>query len=303
MRALVIADTRGSPSCAPCRPSALPSDRSPLLLRCGAHPCRRRSSGWRISAPCCCCRPTAPVTLAFVKGAWERLLGWEPEDLTGLIASDLVHPADRPELRRALQHARGARQGLSGVELRTATRDGRWRSISWQMRFDQGRWYGAGQDMGENSRAAGVRSPPARAASARWSSRCRRSSTPRASAPTPPGSTSARRSRPCSATRPTSGWRATRSGTRRSTPTTATACWRRRPRSPSPAASCAANTACAVATASGSGFATTRPRSSARTARCSSRACCSTSPRPSAPSRQRATSTSRSRRSSTTRRS
>ncbi len=92
--------------------------------------------------------------LAFVKGAWERLLGWEPDDLSGLLAADLVHPSDRAELRRALQHARGAREGLSGVELRTATRDGRWRSISWQMRFDQGRWYGAGQDMGEKGRAA-----------------------------------------------------------------------------------------------------------------------------------------------------
>jgi PAS domain S-box-containing protein len=90
--------------------------------------------------------------LSFVNSAWERLLGWAPEELAGLTASDLVHPGDRGELRRALIHARGTRAGVPGVELRTAARDGRWRGFSWHMRLDGGRWYGAGVDLGGTRR-------------------------------------------------------------------------------------------------------------------------------------------------------
>ncbi len=136
----------------------MPPKRSPIRSIASVTPLR----GMRIPTEAERLADLSPVLLAtcdtsgrleFVNGTWERLLGWAPHELTGLTASDLVHPADRPEFRRALVHARGTRAGVPGVELRTATRDGRWRGINWHLRFDQGRWYGAGQDLSDARRA------------------------------------------------------------------------------------------------------------------------------------------------------
>jgi PAS domain S-box-containing protein len=84
--------------------------------------------------------------LAFVSGAWERLLGWEPSDLVGCLAAELVHPEDLPMLQAAVEPVKAANGARHGVEVRMATRDGDWRWISWHMHFDSGRCYAAGLD-------------------------------------------------------------------------------------------------------------------------------------------------------------
>ena len=131
--------------------------------------------------------------------------------------------------------------------------------------------------------APSARWRPARAASGRSSSRCRRWSTPRArrrgalGVRQPPDQADARLYAGGVDGEPLAVVRG-------SIPTIASACWPRRRPSPSRAASCAASTACALATATGCGCVTTPPRSSASTASCCSRACCSTSTDGRAPS-------------------
>jgi PAS domain S-box-containing protein len=84
--------------------------------------------------------------LAFVSGAWERLLGWTPSDLVGCIAAELVHPEDLPMLQAVVEPIKEGNGARHGVEVRMATRDGDWRWISWHMHFDSGRCYAAGLD-------------------------------------------------------------------------------------------------------------------------------------------------------------
>ncbi len=90
----------------------------------------------------------AELRLSFVNQAWERTLGWLPEELIGRHALELPHPEERDIVEAAF---RTAHEGGGGAEAafdcRVATRDGRWRWMSRTIRFDQGRFYGAGQDV------------------------------------------------------------------------------------------------------------------------------------------------------------
>jgi PAS domain S-box-containing protein len=79
-------------------------------------------------------------------GAWERTLGWQPEDLAGSRIIDLVHAEDR-ELVVAIPARNGSTE-LS-VECRMATRDGRWRWMSMVLRCENRRWYCAARDTTE----------------------------------------------------------------------------------------------------------------------------------------------------------
>ena len=88
----------------------------------------------------------ADFRLVFLNRAWERVLGWLPEELAGTSAIDLLHPEDRHVLVRAAAEAGPAQLHF---ECRVATRDGRWRWLSWELRFEDGRWCAAAQDMTE----------------------------------------------------------------------------------------------------------------------------------------------------------
>jgi diguanylate cyclase (GGDEF)-like protein/PAS domain S-box-containing protein len=65
-------------------------------------------------------------TTRYITPSVTRLLGWDPEELLGRPATELVHPDDLP---RALEVIRESRQSAGGrwMELRVPHRDGSWR--------------------------------------------------------------------------------------------------------------------------------------------------------------------------------
>jgi PAS domain S-box-containing protein len=76
--------------------------------------------------------------------AWERALGWQPEDLAGSRIVDLLHAEDR----RVLLHAAAGNGNTElSFECRMGTRDGRWTWISMVLRWEDGRWYCAARDI------------------------------------------------------------------------------------------------------------------------------------------------------------
>jgi PAS domain S-box-containing protein len=87
----------------------------------------------------------AELRFVFLNGAWERALGWLPEELAGSSMIDLLHPEDRPELVSALAEASVELE----LECRMATREGRWRWMSLELRHEDGGWYCAAQDTTE----------------------------------------------------------------------------------------------------------------------------------------------------------
>jgi PAS domain S-box-containing protein len=93
-------------------------------------------------------------------GAWERTLGWQPEDLAGSRLVDLVHAEDRHLVVGARSRNGNAEVSL---ECRMGTRDGRWRWMSMVLRWDDGRWLFAARDtterherLAEAQRVAGI---------------------------------------------------------------------------------------------------------------------------------------------------
>jgi PAS domain S-box-containing protein len=105
---------------------------------------------------------SADADLRFVhlNSAWERVLGWLPEELAGSRAIELIHPSDRHVMVRAS----AARHWTElAFECRVGTRDGRWRWMSWELRREDGRWYAAVHDttdrherLAEAQRVAGL---------------------------------------------------------------------------------------------------------------------------------------------------
>jgi PAS domain S-box-containing protein len=91
----------------------------------------------------------ADLRLVFLNGAWERVLGWLPEELAGSALIELVHDDERAHVAEAFAYARETGPAELDFDCRLATRDGRWRWLSWKVRFESGRWYGAGQDTTE----------------------------------------------------------------------------------------------------------------------------------------------------------
>jgi PAS domain S-box-containing protein len=86
----------------------------------------------------------AELRLIHLNPAWERALGWQPEDLAGSRIIDLIHADDRHGLVRA---PNGATE-LS-FECRMGTRDGRWCWVSMLLRWEDDRWYVAARDTTE----------------------------------------------------------------------------------------------------------------------------------------------------------
>ena len=79
-------------------------------------------------------------------GPWERTLGWQPEDLAGSRIIDLVHAEDR-HLVVDVPSRNGSTE-LS-LECRMGTRDGRWRWMTMELRWEDGRCYCAARDTTE----------------------------------------------------------------------------------------------------------------------------------------------------------
>jgi PAS domain S-box-containing protein len=92
-------------------------------------------------------------SLVWWNAAFERTLGYGPEELRNLRLDDLVHPDDR-EVRRQAE-AVLARDGETGLtQVRLCTRDGAWRWLEWTTRvdFDRQRIYGAARDITDRRR-------------------------------------------------------------------------------------------------------------------------------------------------------
>jgi PAS domain S-box-containing protein len=86
------------------------------------------------------------LRLIHLNGAWERALGWQPEDLAGTRIVDLLHPEDRYVL---LQTRVPDRDDEVAFECRMSARDGRWRWMTMMLRWEDGRWYCAARDTTE----------------------------------------------------------------------------------------------------------------------------------------------------------
>jgi PAS domain S-box-containing protein len=80
----------------------------------------------------------ADLRFVHLNRAWERVLGWLPEELAGSRAIDVLHPDDRHALVRACSEP--DRTELD-IECRVATRDGSWRWMAWELRREGTRWY------------------------------------------------------------------------------------------------------------------------------------------------------------------
>jgi PAS domain S-box-containing protein len=89
------------------------------------------------------------LRLIFLNAAWERMLGWLPEELAGSPVLDLLHADDLEKTALTFTAARANGLAEIDLEVRVATRHGQWRWIAWNFRFEGGRWYGAGQDTTE----------------------------------------------------------------------------------------------------------------------------------------------------------
>jgi PAS domain S-box-containing protein len=102
----------------------------------------------------------AELRFVYLNRAWERVLGWRPEELAGSRAIDLLHADDRDALVRA---SAGGREAELAFDCRVTTRDGRWRWMSWELRHEDGCWYIAAHDatdrherLAEAQRVAGL---------------------------------------------------------------------------------------------------------------------------------------------------
>ncbi|SDF67559.1 PAS domain S-box protein [Halorientalis regularis] len=71
----------------------------------------------------------AAGTLTYVTPSVERILGYEPEDLTGENAFEYLHPDDVDRIRSELADVLDAPNAEKTVELRTKHRDGSWRWV------------------------------------------------------------------------------------------------------------------------------------------------------------------------------
>jgi PAS domain S-box-containing protein len=91
----------------------------------------------------------ADLRFVLLTGAWEHVLGWRPEELAGSSVIDLLHPEERRELVLAFAAARDADPAELNFDCRVATRDGRWRWMSWELRGEGGHWYAAAHDTTE----------------------------------------------------------------------------------------------------------------------------------------------------------
>jgi PAS domain S-box-containing protein len=69
--------------------------------------------------------------LVWTNPAWKAVLGWEPEELAGVVYSDLLHPDDRPAAANAERALLAGAGRWPEAEFRVRSRRGDYRLILW----------------------------------------------------------------------------------------------------------------------------------------------------------------------------
>src|SRR5947207_1968159 len=88
-----------------------------------------------------CCVLAHDGFFEYVNPAWERVLGWKPQELVGRHAFELIHPDDAARSREL------GRDEVTRFENRYQHRDGSWRSLLWSATLSGGRWYAIAKDV------------------------------------------------------------------------------------------------------------------------------------------------------------
>ena len=84
--------------------------------------------------------------------AWERVLGWSREQLTGQPLTAFIHPEDLAATAAVLARTGEAGARLDGLESRWRRRDGTYRTLSWNGSSDGDVWCAVGRDVTGRSR-------------------------------------------------------------------------------------------------------------------------------------------------------
>src|ERR1700730_11818450 len=81
--------------------------------------------------------------------AWERTLGWTPEEMMAKPLQSLLHPDDRGQTL-GLAPPGGGGAGVVNFPNRYRHKDGSWRWLLWSAHYDSGAWYAAAKDVTES---------------------------------------------------------------------------------------------------------------------------------------------------------
>ena len=97
--------------------------------------------------------------LVWTNPAWKALLGWEPEELAGVVYSDLLHPDDRDTAAAAERALLAGAGRWSDAEFRVRTRTGDYRWVLWSgvAAPGQGLLYISGKDVSARNEAIAER--------------------------------------------------------------------------------------------------------------------------------------------------
>ncbi len=85
-------------------------------------------------------------TYLSVNPAWEQVLGWDPDGLTGRNVAEIRHPDDTERIAAGYRQL-AAGQPVFGFEARYRHKEGGWRWISWTVRPEGDFLYAIGRDV------------------------------------------------------------------------------------------------------------------------------------------------------------
>ncbi|WP_211239051.1 PAS domain S-box protein [Desulfonatronum lacustre] len=80
--------------------------------------------------------------------AWERILGWPPDDFMGLRYLNFLHPEDVESVKRLFMELPEKKHIFSFIE-RYRARNSEWRTIEWHCQHLEGYIFGTGRDITE----------------------------------------------------------------------------------------------------------------------------------------------------------
>jgi signal transduction histidine kinase len=93
--------------------------------------------------------------LALVEGAWQSVLGWQPQELHGWYWEELVHPGDHARVQECLRELHSGQGCERDIDLRLALRAGGYHLTTWTFAPGSGvdSTLGLGRDQSAQARA------------------------------------------------------------------------------------------------------------------------------------------------------